>query len=250
VAYEIRSISQVGTSEPFELQLARGQIPGHSFVHKFGANFDIDSSSEPETVWTFGGLYPWSALSSAQILYCASTSGSDTDALEIYGLDADFNEQIETVQLDGTNPVTTTQEFSRVYRMIYRDSGPNAGVVTARDVSGEGTVVADIQTGFAQTLMALFTVPAGHTAYLLCGDLSVQKNKDAQVLFFQRPFGSNFRIAHMAEVYENTYRYDFPIPIPLPEKTDLEVRVDNVETNNTRVTANFDLILVKNGGPL
>ena len=250
MAHEIRSISQVGTSEPFELQVARGQIPGHSFVHKFGANFDIDNNSEPETVWTFGGLYPWSALSSAQILYCASTSGSDTDALEIYGLDADFNEQIETVQLDGTNPVTTTQEFLRVYRMIYRDSAQNAGVITARVVSGAGTVVADIQTGFAQTLMALFTVPAGHTAYLLCGDLSVQKNKDAQVLFFQRPFGSNFRIAHMAEVYENTYRYDFPIPIPLPEKTDLEVRVDNVETNNTRVTANFDLILVKNGGPL
>jgi hypothetical protein len=29
VAHEIRSITQVGTSEPFELQVARGQIPGH-----------------------------------------------------------------------------------------------------------------------------------------------------------------------------------------------------------------------------
>ena len=63
MAYDIRSITQVGTSEPFELQVARGQIPGHSVVHKFGANFDIDNNSEPETVWTAGGLYPWSALS-------------------------------------------------------------------------------------------------------------------------------------------------------------------------------------------
>ena len=98
MAYEIRSISQVGTSEPFELQVARGQIPGHSLIHKFGANFEVDNNSEPETVWTFGGLYPWAALSSAQTLYCASTSASDTDVLEVYGLDADFNEQIETVQ--------------------------------------------------------------------------------------------------------------------------------------------------------
>ena len=30
MAYDIRSITQVGTSEPFELQVARGQIPGHS----------------------------------------------------------------------------------------------------------------------------------------------------------------------------------------------------------------------------
>jgi hypothetical protein len=28
--YDVRSISQVGTVEPFELQVARGQIPGHS----------------------------------------------------------------------------------------------------------------------------------------------------------------------------------------------------------------------------
>ena len=32
MAYDIRSISQVGTSEPFELQVARGQITGHKTV--------------------------------------------------------------------------------------------------------------------------------------------------------------------------------------------------------------------------
>jgi hypothetical protein len=90
-------------------------------------------------------------------------------------------------------------------------------------------------------------VPAGYTAYMMAGDFSVQKAKDAQVLLMQRPFGKpNFRIAHMAEVYEGTYRYDFPIPLPLPEKTDFEVRADNVETNNTRVTSNFTMALIKN----
>jgi len=33
-----RSITQVGTSEPFELQVARGQITGHKTVFKFGYN--------------------------------------------------------------------------------------------------------------------------------------------------------------------------------------------------------------------
>lgn len=36
MSYDIRSISQMGTSEPFELQVARGQIPGHLFVHRMG----------------------------------------------------------------------------------------------------------------------------------------------------------------------------------------------------------------------
>lgn len=34
--HEIRSISQVGTSEPFELQVSRGQITLHYPIHKFG----------------------------------------------------------------------------------------------------------------------------------------------------------------------------------------------------------------------
>ena len=34
--YDIRSISQVGTVEPFELQVSRGQIPGHRAVVVLG----------------------------------------------------------------------------------------------------------------------------------------------------------------------------------------------------------------------
>jgi hypothetical protein len=43
--YDIRSISQVGTTEPFELQVGRGQIPGHSVIHVFGHNPDVDNGS-------------------------------------------------------------------------------------------------------------------------------------------------------------------------------------------------------------
>ena len=63
-AHEIRSITQVGTSEPFELQVARGQIPGHKTIFKFGFNPDIDDSLE--TIWAEGGLYSY--LSAATIL--------------------------------------------------------------------------------------------------------------------------------------------------------------------------------------
>ena len=230
------------------LAIAKGEVNGYSVVHKFGANFDIDNNSEPETVWTGGGLYPWSSLATAQTLYVLSESSEDTGTLEIQGLDENYNLQTEELTLTGTTAVTTVNTFLRVYRMIYTDGGAgNAGIITARVGSSSGVVVAQIEVGFSQTLMCIYTVPAGYTAYLMAGDFSVQKTKDAQVLLMQRPFGKqNFRIAHMAEVYETTYRYDFPIPLPLPEKTDLEVRADNVETNNTRVTSNFTMVLVKN----
>jgi hypothetical protein len=228
------------------LSIAQGEIDGHSVVHKFGANFDIDNSSEPETVWTAGGLYPWASLATAQTLYCISTDAADTGSLQIQGLDANYELQSETVTLNGTTAVTTSNEYLRVHCMTYSDGADNVGDITARVTSGTGTVVAQVDAGFNQTLMAIYTVPAGHTAYILCGDFSVQKAKDAQVRFHQRPVGGIFTIAHMAEVFESTYRYDFPVPLPMPEKTDLEVRADNVENNNTRVTSNFTMILVEN----
>jgi len=226
--------------------VAANHFDGLSFIHKFGANFDIDNNSEPETVWTGGGLYPWDAFDTEQTLYVASSSENDDAQLLIEGLDADYYEISETVTLNGTNSVQTTSLFKRVSRMIYDDGSTNEGTLTARAGASDGTLVAQVDAGFSQTLMCVYTVPANNTAYLMAGDFSVQKNKDAQVKFFVRPEGKSFRIAHMAEVFESSYRYDFPIPLPIPEKTDLEVRADNVENNSTRVTANFDLLLETN----
>ena len=230
------------------LAIAKGESNGYSFIHKFGANFDVDNNSEPETVWTGGGLYPWSALNVAKTLYILSNDSNEEGTVELQGLDEDYNVVTETVTLNGSTAVTTLNTFLRVYRMIYTDAGGgNVGVITARVDSPSGTVVAQIEGVLSQTLMCVYTVPAGYTAYMMAMDFSVQKNKDAQVLMMQRTFNTNnFRIAHMAEVYESTYRYDFPIPLPLPEKTDLELRTDNVETNNTRVTSNFTIVLVNN----
>ena len=234
----------VATPNDFYLEVAKGNVAGHSFIHKFGANFDIDTNSDPETIWSAGGLYPWSSLSSAQTLYVLSTDAGDTMDVEIQGLDADYELQTETVTLTGTTAVTTTNTFLRVFRMSA--DANNDGDITARVTSASGTIVAQIDTDYAQTLMAVYTVPAGKTAYLTALDTSVQKNKDAQVRLFQRPTGEAFRIAHMAETFESSYRYDFTIPLKFPEKTDLEVRASEVESNNTRVTANFDLLLVDN----
>lgn len=234
----------VATPNDFYLEVAKGNVAGHSFIHKFGANFDIDTTTDPETIWSAGGLYPWSSLSSAQTLYVLSTDAGDTMDVEIQGLDSNYTLQTETVTLTGTTAVTTTNTFLRVFRMSA--DADNAGDITARITSASGTVVAQIDAGYAQTLMAVYTVPAGKTAYLTALDTTVQKNKDAQIRLFQRPTGEAFRIAHMAETFESSYRYDFTIPLKFPEKTDLEVRASEVETNGTRVTANFDLLLVDN----
>jgi hypothetical protein len=43
-------------------------------------------------------------------------------------------------------------------------------IITARVGSSSGVVVAQIEVGFSQTLMCIYTVPAGYTAYLMAVD--------------------------------------------------------------------------------
>lgn len=235
-------LDEAQSTQSFLVDVARGHFSNVTPIHKFGFNAEIDNSTEPETVWSAGGLYPWASLDTAQTIYCLSDDAGDTMDLIIEGLDADYNMLTETVTLTGTTAVTTTNQFKRVFRMM---AGGNAGTITARTTSGSGTVVAQIDEGKGQTLMAVYTIPAGYYGLLLSIDVAVQKNKDAQVQVFTRGEGEDFLVKHLAEVHESAYQYLFNCPMKIEEKTDIEVRAAEVENNNTRVSANFDLLLIK-----
>ena len=223
--------------------IAQGQIEGYSLVHVTGYNSDVDTGTD-ETVWSAGGLYSWSVWDTTHAISVASTSTADQGSVVVSGLDANYDVVTEEIDCTGTTPSTGSTQFKRVNSAVYKNgSSNNAGVIT---LTANGNTVGVIQIGIGQTLNGIYTVPAGHTAYIITGDFSVQKGEDAQVRFFIRPFGQSFRIAHIAEAYESTYRYDFFVPVAMPEKTDLDIHASLVETNNTRVTTNFSMILVRN----
>jgi len=226
--------------------IAKGEVPGYSAVLKNGVNFDIDIGV-PETIWTGGGLYPWSALDTPQTIYVLSTSASDTGSVIIEGLDENWDKIEEEVDFDGATAGSSTNTFRRINEMTY-DNGveENVGEITARTGSAVGSVVAHIDEGFSQTSQLVYTVPAGFTGFILHQDHGVQKGEDAQFRSFVREGGvGRFRIGHIAEVYQSTYEIHFPIYPTFPEKTDLDFRVALVETNNTRAFSNLCLALVE-----
>ena len=260
---EVSSISRVGTTEPFELQVARGQVAYHTPQFKFGFNPDVDDSEE--TVWAQGGSYSY--LSSSSVLKVSSSSTADDSAgtgartVQLYGLDADYNEINETVTLDGQTAVNTTNSFLRINRMVVRSAGTgekNAGVIYA----GTGTVTAGVPAnkyatiaiGDNQTLMALWTVPAGHTAYLLQKDLTVataQNNKYATIRLVARPEGEVFQTKDKHVLDNNVLHQKYDTPLKFEEKTDIEVRcVGDSSGANISVSAGLDIVYIKNGSEL
>ena len=247
MAHEIRSISQVGTSEPFELQVARGQIPGHHFRHVLG---EVPSMSQNETgtIWDIDDTnYPWSAFADAGTLSVARASASDADKrVIIYGLDADYNEIVDEVVLAAASGNVTAKSFIRIHSARMNGTSDNVGNVT---ITKGGTTVARILAGVGNTLMGIYTVPAGYTAYLTQGVMTIQNGGDATGTFFYRVPGDRFIIGHRFEVASSEYHYAFTCPFAVPAKSDLDVRA-SVRTNNSLVTAAFDLILIQNPGSL
>jgi len=259
MAQEVSSISRVGTSEPFDLQLAREQISFHKTQFKFGFNPDIDNTLE--TVWAQGGLYSY--LSAATVLKISSSSTADTSAgtgartVTISGLDANYDEISETITLNGQTAVNSTLSYLRINRMVVRSAGTggqNAGVIYA----GTGTVTtgvpankyATIAIGDNQTLMALWTVPRGYTAYLTQTDVTLattQNNKYCTCSLVVRPYGEVFQVKDRFVKAESTTTLTYSVPLKIAEKSDIEYRAigDSIGAD-IAISAGFEIIYIEN----
>lgn len=212
-------------------------------VHKFGSNSGLNNATF-ESLCSQGGLYPWSALDNPETLYVSSTVAGDNGSVEIQGLDANYNLLTETVSINGDpSQVTTTNTFRRVFRMKYSDT--NTGVITARTVSHAGTVVGQIDAGKAQSLMAIYTIPAGYNGYLINYTLGTGKNDDASLEVYFRSFGGSFQIKNQGQVFQSSFTQEFPIPLELGEKSDIDMRAITTNAGGGSCFVNFDLLLYK-----
>lgn len=228
----------------YGLGVAKGQFDDITSIHKFGA-VPAMSVNQTGTIWDVNDTtYPWAAFDTAGTLSIPAVNASDNGkSIVLVGLDSDYAELEETVTVSSSTATATTASFKRIFRAyVTNGSVTNVGDIV---VQKGGTTVATIKAGKAQTLMAVYTIPAGKTGYLLKGVATCQSNADASGNMFIRYFGQDsFRVGHSFEVSGSggEYLYDFGIPIKIPEKSDIDVRA-SVRSNNARVTAAFDIIL-------
>jgi hypothetical protein len=220
-------------------------ITGHKRVFKFGFNSDIDDSIED--IWDAGGVY---AYQSSAVTMTATSGGGATDngvEVTIQGLDASYNELSEVVTLAGSGTATTSGTFLRTFRAFISGSQEPTGDI---DIANGGTTYAKILDGEHQTLMALWTVPAGYTAYLLQTDITAfteQNNKFATVQIQTREQNKVFRTQDKFAIVENVHSQEYQAPVPIPEKTDIRVRAIASSSNaDLAVSAGLDIIYIEN----
>jgi len=252
------SATRQGAYEPFELQVARGQVDGHNALFKFGINGDVGTSAE--TVWAQGGVYVYPT--SATVMKISSSSADDAAAgtgartIQIFGLDASYNEISETVTLNGQTAVNTTNSFLRIFRMYVVTAG--SGATAAGTIyAGTGSVTSGVPATIYgmitltanQTQMAFWTVPAGYTFYLTgvyYSSANSTANASTNFQFIERPLGGVFRIQSSTRTAGNgDFVFDLHTPIFFPEKTDIEIKAV-ASAGASNVSAEFEGIYIKN----
>lgn len=226
------------------LGVAANHYDGLSHVHKFGA-VPAMSQNQTGTIWDVNDTnYPWASFASAGTLSVPAVNASDNGkTIRIIGLNASYDEIQEDVTVSSAEATATSNSFIRVYRAFVTNG--SATNVANINVQKGGTTVLRITAGKGQTLMAIYTVPAGYSAYILKGAATCQDGADATGDMFVRYFGeSAFRVGHSFEVCGDggQYMYDFGIPLRIPEKSDIDIRA-SVRSNNARLTAAFDMLL-------
>jgi len=156
------SITRESRTEPFDLQVARGQIGGHSIVSIFGYQAAVGTTAIP--VWE-NASYPTSA--STLTVVSSSTSDVSPAAVFVNGLDSNFNPVSEVVVLNGTTGVTTSKSYFRIngLQMVGVASGQtsNVGTITIKQSTN---TLAQINPGIGKSQSTIYTVPANNTFYL------------------------------------------------------------------------------------
>jgi len=161
----VNSISRQARTEPFDLQVARGQITGHQTLSLFGYQSAVGNTKIP--VWENATVYTYITSASTLTLTSSSASEDTLASVLINGLDSNFKPISEIIFLNGVSNVTTVNSYFRVNSMFMLSPGTgqstNVGTITLKQSSN---IVSQINAGIGKTQSTVYTVPAGFSFYL------------------------------------------------------------------------------------
>ena len=221
---------------PYGIKLRYGGYPELSGIDKFG--YLPTATTNYKTVWDGDNVYTYP--SSAVAMTATSASGATDNGIQITieGLDTNYNVLIETVTLAGSGTATTSGEFLRVYRAYVSNGTALDGNTT---IANGGTTYAKIFAEMQQTLMAIYTIPAGKRGYLVSGNLSVEKNQPVVAKLMTRRPGGVLRVSGLVTSFGVPFQRVWQLPPVLDEKTDIEIRAKAGAT--TSIAAGFEIVL-------
>jgi len=250
----------------FFLEVAKGNVPGHSSINKFGHN---PTASNGDDVWGGDGVYPYFPTAAVDVDIVSDSTDDDSGGIgaiqvTIQGLNSSWEAQEETVTLNGTGVVQLSNTYVRLFRAWVHEAGTsnsNVGNITAYARStGSGVTAGDvgifIGAGGGQTQHTIYTVPDGKTAYFIKGYVGLAtSDKTAENAIFRWMMKLNNGVngawlvqgeIGLVNLGSGHWKYEYGVPAgPIPERTDIRIMVESASGTFDTV-GGYDLVLVDN----
>lgn len=244
-------------TDDFMLEIAKGNIQGHAVYRKFGVIRSIQAT-QPADVWEYGenvGAEIYTFSTGADIDSISSDNAGDTQEITIIMLDANYEEFTQTVTLNGQNRVAITPglRLNRAYNSNGVPTSGNVYIYENTALSGGAPIDVTKVRGYIsvagqQTLQAVYTTPAGKTAYIYEFQTSMGGRKTGFATYegFLRVPGGVFRIQDthdLAATGTSNLANVYTAPRAYPEKTDFRPQI-TVDTNGLGFSCSFVVVLV------
>jgi hypothetical protein len=253
------------------LSIAKGDVTGTTFVHKFGQAPDFDYGDGEVAVW--GGaddaglnqmVYVWSTTAAIDTI--SSSNAGDTQDVKLQGLDANLELVEQTATLNGQAKVTLTTPLIRIFRGKNDNAVDFAGHIYAyEDTAISGGVPVDttkvrmvIHEANNQTLLALYTVPIDKTAYMrdwYASTAGASKSSQYIIRLWAREYDTGtsswkvWQLKHISSISDigtSDKQHLYDDPEKFKGGVDLMMTAEATATGATgaSISAGFDIVLV------
>ncbi|KKM74218.1 hypothetical protein LCGC14_1402600 [marine sediment metagenome] len=164
------------------IEATKGNIVGQTTGNVFGHNLALGASTED--IQGQGGILIF--LETTELITIVSDNtnddliGTNANSVLVEGLDVNFDEISEIVNLSGITSVNTTNGFIRVNKLIINEVGnytvSNAGTITATAATS-GSLQLQIDPSQGQSQSTHYTIPAGQNLIITHLSGSIQTGK-------------------------------------------------------------------------
>jgi len=235
------------------LEIVKGNVPGHSEVHIQGLDEDVEDAGL-EILWE-EVTFVWPTVATVMNVSSSDIDDDDGDTgawnVTILGLDANYVQVVETVTMDGQNPVSTINKYLRINFLIVQHvgtSGSNEGIIyigTGATVAGEPAVIYnEVVSDKGISTTGTYTVPAGYKAYVHHFTLGTTADKNIEFEMRTRcvacvfnswtaAYHSHFKKEHVVQ--------PLLVPFPIKEKTDIGLYCQTIDKDGP---VRVDVIMV------
>lgn len=227
------------------------------FIRKFGRTANL-SADTTEDIWAAGGSRV--IQTAAQTLNISSASANDTLSgtgawyVQIQGVDGNYDLVTETITLDGTTTVTSTNQFLEINRartVFHGSSRYNEGAITITGATTADTL-AQIPAQEAIDKLSHFTIPRGYTCFTVGVGFTVYRSSGSgtrraevdQMVYVPAANAVYRTLRYGVSSDGGAYQAENQVLSQTPEKCTLWFQA-TAEANNTLATSSAAYILVR-----